>query len=462
MSLSSISERFRLPAVVGLALAVATGLSGCVSVHVGQPIPVPLASVSSSPGPASTPWRGPLDVRATTWDFTGVMLTLDNAVIVGRQGTLLAIDLATLSVLWTIQTDWTYPVMGDETGVAVTNGDSITVYDPRTGTVIGQAPLAPRPADSTTPTPPVDGTTSPDSPFSNPTAPNTPPTVWESLYWAGEGLLLMGNATDNSICVRAMTMPGDCLWTAPNMWSSSADYVGTSWYVFGSGRWVNTATGVRQLADGQPAPFGADAGVTPAGSVYYVGQSPDRIVRFATPDQLQRGGVGLAQPWDVATDSGLSPAVLADVVDTDPTSPVYVAIVNHADAVNTVTAYSWASGQQLWQRDNLFEWNVLIGLSGGVYLGQCLDRTTLMLDAATGRELMRAVGLPLPDPSTAANADHVYVARDLLQVYDNTSGALEWSAPLPDQPTGNIGQFFITPTYLGFMSGSQKLWVVDL
>lgn len=411
-----------------------------------------------------------------TLDIHQIDFVADSMAIVNDDHSISGIDLANLRYSWTVDIDFTWPVLGDSTGVAVIAGTDIDVYDVQTGQVIGQAPLTPR---STTPggsTPsssaptalpsvlpsvlPSDGG-SPSSAFTDPTAPPEPPTTWESLLWAGDGLLLMSNAFDGTICVRKMTNPGTCVWSAKNMWTSAADYVGTSVYLIGRDLWVNTAEGVRDLATGQPAPFGADAGSTPAGPVYYAGP-PTRIFRLTSPDELQRTGPGTAQPWDVGTDTALAPAVPADVVDADPSSSVFVSIVNHAEDANTVTAYSWASGQQLWQRDNLFEWNVLVGLSGGVYLGQTMDRTMLMLDATTSEEVTRAGGLPSPDPSTAVSDGHVYVATDSLNVYDDTTGEVLWSTALPDQLTGNVGWFFATTTYVGFISATNAFWVLDV
>ena len=440
------------------ALVVAAGLSACSAAQVGEP-----TAVSPSTTPSIPQWRGPLQMP----DAGQVLLTIDDIAIVSDNSgvQLWGVDLSSVSVLWTIDSGWTVPVMGDATGLVVTTDTDVTVYDPRTGDVIGQAPLTPRatePVESPTFTPSGSFTPTANPPFTAPTAPQTPPPTWESLYWAGNGYLVMGNASDNTVCARAMSDPGKCLWKARNMWTPSADFVGLSSYVI-AGEWVITAEGIRDLATGEPASFGSDVGLTPAGPVYYIGTSPDRVFRMTSLAQVMGVGPGTATPWDVTSDKAISAAVSADVVDTDPASPVYVAIVNQADTANTVTAYSWASGQQLWQRDNLFAWSTQIGLDGGVYLGTTglgFDRSLLMLNAATGDQLQQAACGTGLDASNAAGGGLVFIATDRLNVYDNATGRLQWSTELPDEPES--GSLFTTTHYLAFMSPSMDIWVMDI
>jgi len=468
--------RFRLPLALGSIMAAAMCLTACGSSLSNGLYPASQPPATSAAIQSSGQWRG--------IDMTGaydVLLTIGDTAIISGDQTLTGVDLTSLSILWTIHTDWTLPIMGDATGLAVMTSENITVYDPRSGDVIGQAPLTPRPSgpgDSASPTPestsitaapseaPSDGS-SPSATFTDPTAPQTPPVVWESLYWAGNGLVLMGNASDGALCARAMSAPGTCLWTAPNLWTPAADFVGTSSYVIG-GQWVNTGNGVVDIATGKPAPFGADAGMTPAGPIYYYGQTPDRVFRMTSPDQLQRTGPGTAQPWDTTTDAGISPAVPANIIDAGTSSSVYVATVNHADDANTVTAYSWASGQQLWTQDNLFQWISQAGLSGNIYVATVYSSATMeqdlvLLDATTGQELALYPGVPTSNsyPTCAAGNGNVYVTADLLNAYNNQSGAKEWSASMPDQP-GQTWNLVVTPKHLAFLSASQNLWVLDI
>jgi len=397
-------------------------------------------------------------------DASQVLLMIgDIAIVSDNSGVRLwGVDLSSLSVLWTTDSGWTIPVMGDATGLVVTTDTNVTVYNPRTGDVIGQAPLTPRvPEPVETPTFSPSGSFTPTStpPFAAPTAPQTLPPTWESLYWAGNGYLVMGNESDNSVCARAMSDPGKCLWTASNMWTPSADFVGLSSYVIG-GKWVNTADGIRDLATGEPASFGSDVGLTPAGPIYYIGTSPDRVFRMTSLAQVMGAGPGTATPWDVTNDKAISAAVPADVVDTASASPMYVAVVNQADSANTVTAYSWASGQQLWQRDNLFAWSTQIGLDGGVYLGTTglgFDRSLLMLNAATGEQLRQ---VPDSDQVNAAGGGLIFIATNAVDAYDNATGRLQWTAELPGDVNG--GQLFATTHYLGLMSSSMDIWVMDI
>jgi len=409
-----------------------------------------------------------------------ILLTIGDTAIIGGDQTLTGVNLDDLSVLWTIHTNWVLPILGDATGLAVTTNNNITVYDPGSGAVIGQAPLTARPtqpSDSTPPTPnstdataapsdaPSDAGT-PGSSFTAPTAPNTPPVVWESLYWAGSGLVLVGNASDGSVCARKMTDPGTCLWTAPNLWLPAADFVGTSSYVI-AGRWVNTGQGVVDIATGKPAPFGADAGMRTGHPVYYYGQTPDRLFRMTSPDQLQRAGAGTAQPWDATADQPISTAVPADTVSADPSSSVFISTVNQGDDADTVTAYSWASGQQSWTQDNLFQWNTQIGLSGTIFAATAYSSSTheqdmLLLDAATGQEIARypaAIGTPFP--GSAAVNGKVYVGADSVVAYDNQTGAKQSLASLPEQ-LNQAWDFVATPKHVALLSVSQNLWVMDL
>jgi len=431
---------------------------------------------ATTAGQSSGQWRGPLNLP----DTYSIFLTIGDTVIISSDQGLTGVDLSGPSVAWTIHGDWAPPVLGDATGLAVMIDRNLTVYDPRTGAVIGNAPMTPRPpqpSDSTPPTP--DSTTftiNPGGPYSDgnppsstptePTAPQTPPVVWETLYWAGNGLVLTGNASDGTLCARRMTAPATCLWTAPNLWTPAADYVGTSSYVI-AGKWVNTGRGVVDIETGEPAPFGADAGASPAGPVYYFGQTEDRLFRMTAPDQLRRTGPGTAQPWDATTEQSLFPAVPADVVDADPASSVFVATVSHADDANTVTAYSWASGQQLWTQDDLFQWNTVVGLSGNIYGGTVYspsdyEQDLVLLDASTGQELARyPVPVASPIPGSAAGNGKVYVAADLVFAYDNQTGAKQTLAVVPEQ-LGQASDFVATPTHLAMLSLTRKVWVLDL
>ena len=472
MSFSLAKIRSGLALTLGVALA-AVGLTACA--QSGQPDPSTTPS-TSAPGQPSPPWRGPLNLP----DAYDIAMTIDDTAIVTGDQTLTGVNLDDLSIAWTVHTSWTLPLLGDTTGLAVTTKDNITVYDPRTGDVIGQAPLTPRPpqpSDSAPPTPnsttitvgpggQVGGGDVPSATYTEPTAPQTPPVVWETLYWAGNGLILVGNGADGSICARKMTDPGTCLWTAPNLWMPAADFVGTASYVI-AGRWVNTGQGVVDITTGKPADFGADAGAAADGPVYYYGKTPDRVFRMTSPDELQRTGAGAAQPWDTTTDQPLSAAVPANTVNADPASSVFVSTINQGDDANTVTAYSWASGQQLWTQDNLFTWNTAVGLTGNIYAGTAYSPTSfeqdlVLLDATTGQEVARyPVPVGNPFPGSAVGEGKVYVGADSVFAHDNQTGAKQTLAVMPEQPAQSW-DFVATPKHLALLSGSQNLWVLDL
>jgi len=440
------------------ALAAVAGLSACSLGPLSEPTPVvPPPTASATPGTSAAQWHGPLQMPGAGQ----VLLTIDDIAVVGDGvgQDLWGVDLSSMSVIWTIDAGWTLPVMGDSTGLVVMTDKDVTVYDPKTGAVIGQAPLTPRPIGPTDATfAPVTGT----PPFTAPTAARTSSPVWESLYWAGNGFLVMGRGSDNTVCARPMVNPGRCLWLGKNMWTPAADFIGLSSYVIAD-TWVNTEGGVRKISDGKPAPFGKDAGITPGGPVYYIGTSADRVFKMTSLGQVQGTGPGSATPWDVTTNKAISATVAADVVDADPASPVYVATINKADDSDTVTAYSWASGKQLWQKDNLFQWSSQIGLNGGVYLGITglgFDRTLLMLDATTGEELLRAAYDGGPEADSAAGGGLILIITDALTAYDNATGQQQWTAALPEE--AKACWFFTTPHYLAFLSPTLNLWALDL
>ena len=150
----------------------------------------------------------------------------------------------------------------------------------------------------------------------------------------------------DEMCVTATNLlvgpAWSCGWSAPFIALPQLDpnSVTGDTYIFGAGRWINTGAGVRNITDGQPASFGADAGRHGDTWIYYAGN--DRVFKVvAGPDSTTW------QPWDTASDKGVSPAVVATRALMYPQADAYFAIEDSGSPA--VTAYDYESGKQLWQ-----------------------------------------------------------------------------------------------------------------
>ena len=227
-----------------------------------------------------------------------------------------AFDLATHTVTLRLSPyEELYP-LGDTSGLVVDINDQIMVFNPVTGQLISQGDLP-----------------------SNDSGP----------IWAGQGMILIYDGTHQRYCRSTMAAPTTCVWQSSASLESSP--------VFGDGKWVNTADGVIDMVTGQPAPFGQahqmqqPTGGDNAAEVYYVGDS--RI--FQVYKHYTNIGITTTyQPWDIMTDSPVSPPVEASTIIADASSPVYIAVTNWDGkgnyAADTTTAYSWQTGAMLWTK----------------------------------------------------------------------------------------------------------------
>jgi len=347
--------------------AFLVGLVGVIIVAVVAALGVRAVSANRpAPSPTGPTWSGPWQTGVTN---SGAAPGLGDVIVVGPFNTraLTGFDLSTKQVTFSLTPDELTEPSGDATGFVAIVAGQIEAVEPSTGRILGQAPL---PASA-------------------------------SVDWAGHGLILTEQLTPFSLCARAMADPGTCLWTAESTSASRQN-------VFGDGRWVNTGTGVVDLATGQPANFGQDSGFhrSPTGDtfVYYDGSSPDRVFRVVVTvdDGFKIWGNSTYQPWDITTDQATAPAIAVDRVVTDPTVPVFMGFTYQNDMstmdINTVaTAYTWPDGKALWQQPTSI---------AGRDFEQFVDGNFLTAIQTTG---------PVPDPVVA---------------FDATTGATAWQSSL--------------------------------
>jgi len=278
--------------------------------------PVPTSTRTTPPPTVAPPqWHDPVKVGEY---LTDTKLYLDGIAVFADESTTpetyIGFDLATRQVVWQHKIDAMQVTSADETGIVFQDfsADQMIFVDPKTGKM-----------------------TKMTNDYRN------------SFLWAGYGFVLTDQykSSPNDLCVSKMTDPTKCVWRdhALNLPLDMRNNL-----IFGDGQWVNTATGVKQLATGQPASFGQD--VTDSLQVYYTGTSADRVFRV----QYESGhnATRTYQPWDITADKAVSPAVQATFVITSPTSSTYVAIVTTSGDVvsnGVSTNYDWATGQRMWQ-----------------------------------------------------------------------------------------------------------------
>jgi len=315
--------------------------------------------------------------------------------------TLQGVDLAKMSVLWTD----TFPATTsyshiryniDDQGVVLTQytdlSESLFVLDPATGLAFASVQLG----------------------------------QYEMVDSVQSGWIFTDDG--RNLCARPVRNPATCQWQAPFLYLSSAQ---RDSYVFGGGRWTNTAGGVVDAATGQQANFGHDAGngASYDSTVYYTGPSPDKIFRVAcTYSTLVRADCTF-QPWDTAKDTSIAPAFPASRADFTPSGNVFVAAVETSGATMTVTARSWPSGKLLWQSDQTCQYGSC-GLSyatamvtNDIYLLK-LDTGCLVYTIATGQSQLSQVQGDFPyGPSYAFSGQRVmYLATGSRVIaYDGDS-----------------------------------------
>jgi len=249
-----------------------------------------------------------------------------------------AIELSTRTILWQAEFEPAIQILGDDTGLAIASLDEIKVVDPRTGDVTAQASQV------------------------------------YGAAWAGHGVIVTNTP---EMCVRTMAQPDTCTWTATSapLVYNLFNYSGP---VFGNGLLVNTGDGVRDLATGARASFGADAGGDYPELVYYSGE-PDRVFRVVASDPLADATF---QPWHTPTDTAISGAVTARYVVASPAQPIYIAVdssnPDRPDA-GFSTAYVFATGEDLWLAPNYSTPSFPARFIGDDYLQQISSQQGLIV-----------------------------------------------------------------------------------
>jgi len=335
--------------------------------------------------------------------------------------TFYGVNLETGRIAWKISGLKSTGYSGDITGFVIMTADEIEVIDPTFGTVMATAPM-----------------------------------TMQDVGWAGNGMILTLGTLDKSMCGRRMSDPGRCLWTADNVKLTEAYGTENQRFVFGDGQWVNTGDGVLSMATGQPAPFGSDVSSRPL-AIYYWGSTPDRVFRVVDQGGYGRDyGYSTYQPWDVSTNSAISPAVKADRIAVDSKLPVYVATVvgQSMDAPDVATAYSWQTGEQKWQitADRSRSPGEFVG---GKYVMPSKFGTSAAqaIDISTGQATL--IGLQYDDFDGVVQGFVITDGGWTAHAYDGSNGfARAWSA---NQPQGCLRVALVD--YGVICAGETDAWV---
>jgi len=362
-----------------------------------------------------------------------------------RDTTLQAVDLSTMDVLWTYidkakdsdQAITRYYV--DPSGIVLeklaSRSDTLQIIDPRTGAVFASAQL---------------GST-------------------EEVRQVVAGWIVTDNFHD--YCIRPVRAPQSCQYSVAGGSFRSLDIDNQP--VFGGGRWMNTASGVIDLATGKAAGFGADAHSAGYGSaeVRYAGESPDRVFRVqCSQSDFTKPPVCSVQPWDVATNKSLGPSVEAGMVKVTPDGKSFVGITAVDDGSFQTARYSWPDGKQIWQGAVIkceYGYCPLSRLSASV-TGQTLLLksalgTPLAVSLATGASLAFDDAGALQDGvSTLIGGDQVVYATDgrTMIAYDGASGKFDklWSLTAPHYMTlvAGAGHHVV-----GIDDGREQMYVLQ-
>jgi len=249
--------------------------------------------------------------KSSFYDFidTGI----DAIIVITSTAHMQAVDLDTQKTLWSAAdySQWVAS-LDNGTGIAASNDGKLANIDVRTGqvTLIGTLP------------------------------PNEYP-----IYASGSMVITqfqddtLGGTT---ICAHRFSDLTDCEWQAPALnWDAPM--------VFGNGRWVNTTLGVFNVATGKLASFGMDATVdeTAATAVFYAGVKQG-VARFSVN---QSGSKNSFQIWDVQRNKAISDpvALKGDMPLLNEDAPWLLTQEPGKNATTIIKAYSWTTGEQLWQ-----------------------------------------------------------------------------------------------------------------
>ncbi|MCL1840323.1 MAG: hypothetical protein FWF75_01025 [Propionibacteriaceae bacterium] len=252
-------------------------------------------------------------------------------------GPLVAVNLKTQTVVWTKDLG-SYLFHTNTQDLIITSGDTIMSVDPTTGTTMSQATL------------PADAPVIADAP----------------------GIVV--TRQDDRMCARSVAHLDGCLWIAADSGYGM---------IFGDSHWIDTGDGVLDLHTGKPAPFGADAG---QGRTFYSGPRPSEVFRMTRDTE----GNDTLQRWDTAADKGIGdPMAYKGFLDSLGINAFAVRReVN--DSMDSVQAYSWQTGEPLWQTADVSAAFTGGTDSAGLALIAPISSSTagcLALDAGTGEHI---------------------------------------------------------------------------
>ena len=272
------------------------------------------------------------------------------------------------------------------------------------------------------------------------------------VVYQNDSVAITGGDMDSRLCARTVAKPGSCAWQGQTLSAVTPP-------AFGNG-WINTASGVREVTTGKPAPFGADAAqgsqipgdsdqtkVQDPGvpTVFYAGPTASALLRFevmVTSDNPT--GAYSVQPWSATNQPGSGVTALAGVPYDDTWNLPALYVANNSDADNTsqISAYSWSTGQQLWQAP--LQWaegdvwafdNVVFATDLAIdqQAGDDNDSSNaVILDAASGQQLWQGSGYAVL-PTTDHSGVVTLVKDQMLDAFDATSAGFNpmWQLPLP-------------------------------
>lgn len=268
----------------------------------------------------------------------------------------------------------------------------------------------------------------------------TSPAPQGDIQYSDATYVIVADDHDYGYCGALLKDLGTCLWRAIPLMGAEA-------VVFGGNKWIDTRDGVINIADGTPAPFGADVADMPIcddgacdhhmppPGVYYDGPQADSILRFTMSGS--ESVPGTIQSWDVTTNkargkvvklsgdpcgAGMAPPSLFTC------SGGYI-YPGSGEGTNptTLTAYSWQSGQKQWQVDlpDISYIRDIESVGSGLFVGNYAsmvsdDESAVILDPATGQQLWSGMGygLLMGGPTVA------YLVKDgVLHALDVSSGS---------------------------------------
>jgi len=402
-----------------------------------QSTPSPSAP-SPSPGPT---WYGPFDAGMAP--SNAMPIDLGDVILLQSRfdGPVSAFDLATRKTTFTVAPDSQLKLAGGDDTVVAIVGDQIEAFDAKTGKVTDQAAA---------------------------------PSSATMVLWVGDGMVLVEDSVGGTICARLIADLGTCVWQASSMYVAGD-------YVFGGGRWVNTGDGVVDVKTGQPASFGWDAGNFVGDDIYYEGASDARVFRV---DVNYNANVSPSQsttyePWDVTTDTVISPPVTADKVYADQSSSAYIAVVNTpyaATAANrsTTNAYSWQTGELLWSKPSgTYHYELKSLFAGGSFLMPMPDESSIesiiAVDPATGNVTWQSdlyyenyIGNTGDTVYTVGTLIRAVGAGDQMMANNAAHGFTTiWQSPMPEQPA--FCQAHLAASYLYCLDSTYgKIYVASL